>query len=162
MVLGLIRLMSIPDPTQGIFRSEGAGEEKSLCCFLFSHSFCSFTGPFLSQRTMSCILHQKTTTEIQNAIFQRLYYCLDLQKASIVALDFFIYSGNCMMKETLCSEMLFEKQPFVLFSERKPLQFSAHQCLYSFLLKGVVSDPGWVWSVLEGGLPPSSLMTVEQ
>lgn len=43
-----------------------------------------------------------------------------------------------------------EKQAFVLFWKRKPLQFSAHQCLYSFLLKGVVSDPGWVWSVLEG------------
>lgn len=54
------------------------------------------------------------------------------------------------MKETLCSEILFEKQAFVLSWERKPLRFSAHQCLYSFLLKGVVSDPGWVWSVLEG------------
>lgn len=33
MVLGLIRLMTIPDPTQGIFRNEGAGEETSLCSF---------------------------------------------------------------------------------------------------------------------------------
>lgn len=69
----------------------------------------------------------------------------------MVAADFFIYSGNRMMKETLCSEMLFEKQVFVLFWERKSLRFSAHQCLYSFLWKGVVSDPRWVWSVLEKG-----------
>lgn len=46
--------------------------------------------------------------------------------------------------------MLFEKKAFVLFWKRKPLRFSAHQCLYSFLLKGVVSDPGWMWLVLEG------------
>lgn len=28
----------------------------------------------------------------------------------MVAADFFIHSGNCVMKETLCSETLFEKK----------------------------------------------------
>lgn len=58
----------------------------------------------------------------------RLCCCLDLQKASIVALDIFIYWGDFMIKESFCTEILFEKQAFVLFWESKPSWLARCRC----------------------------------
>lgn len=82
--------------------------------------------------------------------------------------SFFIYWGNLVIKESLCSEILLGNRAFVLVWERKPLRLAPCMCLCtsmplffyvhrcgSWPRQGVVSVGG-------GLISPSSLMTVEQ